>query len=71
MVLLASGVFLTLSSVALAQNGYEGRAGSVQAQVESGSTLPFTGLDLALLIGGGVALLLIGATLRRITRERS
>ena len=32
-------------------------------------TLPFTGFDLGLLLGGGAALLVIGASLRRLSRE--
>jgi hypothetical protein len=34
------------------------------------STLPFTGLDLALLAAGGAGLLLLGASLRRLGRAR-
>lgn len=34
-------------------------------------TLPFTGLDLALLVGGAVFLLLLGGGLRRLGRARS
>ena len=37
----------------------------------SGSQLPFTGLDVGLLLGAGVALLLVGATLSRLTRTAS
>ena len=35
------------------------------ARTESGRKLPFSGLDLALLMAGGAPLLLIGASLRR------
>ncbi len=35
------------------------------------STLPFTGLDLALLVAGGAILLLLGAALRRLGRTRN
>jgi len=35
----------------------------------SGGSLPFTGLDLALLVMGGLVLLLLGATLRRAARR--
>lgn len=34
------------------------------------STLPFTGVDLALLVAGGAGLLLLGAVLRRLGRNR-
>ena len=40
-------------------------------QAASGSQLPFTGLDVGLLLGAGVALLLVGATLSRLTRSAS
>jgi hypothetical protein len=35
------------------------------------STLPFTGLDLALLVAGGAGLLLLGAVLRRLGQNRT
>jgi hypothetical protein len=35
------------------------------------STLPFTGIDLALLASGGTGLLLLGASLRRLGRQRA
>jgi hypothetical protein len=35
------------------------------------STLPFTGIDLALLVAGGAGLLLLGAALRRLGRSRT
>jgi opacity protein-like surface antigen len=34
------------------------------------STLPFTGIDLALLVAGGAGLLLLGAVLRRLGPKR-
>ncbi len=41
--------------------------GSVAAATESGSgVLPFTGLDLALLIGGGLVLIATGVVLSRV-----
>ena len=36
---------------------------------KSQGTLPFTGLDLALVAGGGVLLVGTGASLRRLTRK--
>ena len=62
--------------VALAQqssvDGYGGGAGGIQSEVESGGgaggSLPFTGLDLGLLIGGGLELLAVGFGLRRLAR---
>jgi hypothetical protein len=60
--------------VALAQqssvDGYGGGAGGIQSEVEGGGggSLPFTGLDLGLLIGGGLVLLAVGFGLRRLAR---
>jgi hypothetical protein len=63
---------------ASAQTGYSGIGGNVQSQVEkSGSAasgvagLPFTGLDLALIVGGGLALVLAGGTIRRLSTRRA
>jgi len=60
-----------------ADQGYGGKAGGVQNAVNQGalnaaagkSSLPFTGLDLALLVVGGVMLLVVGAGLRRAARR--
>ena len=38
-------------------------------ETTSGSQLPFTGLDVGLLVGAGVALLLVGGALSRLTRS--
>jgi hypothetical protein len=61
-----------------AQQGYGQPAGSVQQQVgsahhdpvvkTSGSGLPFTGLDLGLVMGAGGVLLAIGFVIRRLSR---
>ena len=57
--------------------GYQGPAGAVQEQVRAGTgtsktlgSLPFTGLDLALVVGAGLLLLLMGAELRRRATKR-
>ena len=60
-----------------AGKGYGGNGGGVQNEVNQGtagvaaggSSLPFTGLDLALLVVGGVALLVVGAGLRRAAKR--
>jgi hypothetical protein len=74
----ALAIGLTWVSVAVAQDpdqtGYGGAAGNVQGQVEggaSGGALPFTGLDLLLLVAAGALLLGAGLALRRLGRVRS
>jgi LPXTG-motif cell wall-anchored protein len=74
-------VALTLASLALAGTGYEGQAGGVQGQlhenqgVESagaaGGALPFTGQDLTIFVGAGIALILAGSSFYRLNRRRS
>jgi hypothetical protein len=74
---------LVLAGAALAQDpagqGYGGQAGTPLGGVageESGSagfqagSLPFTGIDLALLVVGGLALAAVGAGLVRAGTER-
>ncbi len=58
--------------------GYNDTAGQVQGEVnanqspqvasESGGSLPFTGLDVALLAGAGAMLAAVGLGMRRLTR---
>ena len=74
---------LTWASVALAgsgssASGYGGTAGAVQSQVSSaphaavkGSTLPFTGLNLTLIVVGAIVLLAIGFGLRRFSGDKA
>jgi hypothetical protein len=61
-------VFLAVPTAAMAQSssvgGYGGQGGS-PSSVEP-STLPFTGLDVGLLAGGGLLLLLIGLAMTRL-----
>jgi hypothetical protein len=67
-----------------AGGGYGGSAGNVQQQVNDGQagagtlgtsgssgSLPFTGLDLGLLVAGGAVLLVVGATIRRASRRNA
>ncbi len=52
-------------------SGVEGATASISDPgVSSGSDLPFTGLDLTLVIGGGLLLLLAGGALRRFSVRR-
>jgi hypothetical protein len=74
---------LTWASAALANgssaSGYGGTAGAVQSQVSSaphvaaakGSTLPFTGLNLTLIVVGAIVLLAIGFGLRRFSGDKA
>ncbi len=67
--------FLLSSSTALAAGPagqtYGGQGGVVQAQVQgASSSLPFTGMDLMLLVGGGMLLVLLGVALRLVARPR-
>lgn len=73
-------VALALSAVAFAApsallNEYSGLAGVQQGVAGQGvkatGTLPFTGFDLALVVGGGMLLLLTGWTLRRAGRDKA
>jgi hypothetical protein len=69
----------TAPAVASVTDGYATPAGVSQTQVTdptrnattstSGSTLPFTGLDLGLMLVGGVVLLGGGLVLKRFTRR--
>jgi hypothetical protein len=55
---------------------YGGQGGAIQRELqtptrEKPGRLPFTGLDLGLLAGGGVVLLLVGGSLWRLSREQA
>jgi len=54
---------------------YQGSAGNVQSEVKSNSavlgSLPFTGLDLALIVGGGLVLVIAGLSVRRAAGRRA
>jgi hypothetical protein len=76
----ACALGLALCGTALAQSsvdGYNEPGGQIQTQVGgsggsdsngSGGSLPFTGLDVALLVGAGGLLLVAGFGMRRLTR---
>lgn len=74
---LFGGIFtlFVLAPTALAQSvpgsGYGGVAGEIQGDVAGAGAgqldvLPFTGLDLALVAGGGLMLLLVGVVAKRL-----
>jgi hypothetical protein len=63
-------------AVGSTQSVYGGTGGVSQAQVQaatasSSGSLPFTGLDLMLLVGGGMLLLLTGIVLYLVSRPRA
>lgn len=69
---------LASSAVALAQvpDPYQGAGGEAQQDVAGGGadtlgSLPFTGLDLALIVGAGLLLVLVGFSLRRFAARRT
>jgi hypothetical protein len=83
-VLLTLALAVAMSSLASAQTlqGYAGPEGTIQSQIEgtgdgsgtaatttdTGGSLPFTGLDLALLAMAGGVLVVVGVGMRRLTR---
>jgi hypothetical protein len=53
-------------------NKSSGASGTSPAAVKvSGGGLPFTGLDLSLMVVGALGLVLLGGALRRVARQRS
>jgi hypothetical protein len=48
-----------------------GQAGGGTSPVGSSGGLPFTGLDLSLIAAGALGLILLGAALRRVARQRA
>ena len=80
--MLAAALVMAPSALAVgsAQSVYGGEAGVAHAQVQaanpaatvtSSGSLPFTGLDLILLVGGGLLLLLTGIALYLVSRPRT
>jgi hypothetical protein len=74
--LAAAGCMAAVASPASAQsptvNAYSGAGPSVQTKVgaQAHNRLPFTGLDLGLLAGAGVAIASGGVALRWVTRAK-
>jgi hypothetical protein len=77
----AMAIAFALATTAYAQDsqdGYRNEAGALQGQVNNGTpsgavnaeggSLPFTGLDIALLLAAGGGLVGVGLGMRRLTR---
>lgn len=69
---------LAVPGVALAQNPaggvYGGEGGNVQADVAgdaAGGSLPFTGLDLLVMVVAATLLIAAGLTMRRLVRAKA
>ncbi len=52
-------------------NKTSGASGTSPAAVKVSGGLPFTGLDLSLIVVGALGLVLLGGALRRVARQRS
>jgi hypothetical protein len=63
-------VLVPAASASSLQSGYSGAEG-VASAVRSSAKLPFTGLNLTLMIVGGLVLVAIGFTLRRASRPEA
>lgn len=55
---------------------YGGQGGAIQRELQTpprakAGRLPFTGLDLGLLVGGGMVLVLVGGSLWRLSGEKA
>jgi len=76
----ATVLMLAFAGTALAADptvrAYGGQGGAIQRELQTPprdrpGRLPFTGLDLGLLVGGGVVLLLVGGSLWRLSSEKA
>ena len=79
-VVIATVLVMAFAAPALAADptvrAYGGQGGAIQRELQTPTRdrpgrLPFTGLDLGLLVGGGVVLLLVGGSLWRLSREKA
>jgi hypothetical protein len=69
LVLLAPSAALASSTCQAYNNQLCSSVGSSNSNTGSGSTLPFTGLDVVLLVAGGSTLLATGFVIRRLSRR--
>jgi hypothetical protein len=73
-VLAVAGCAAAVAQPAAAQSptisAYSGSGPSVQTNVEPHNSLPFTGVDVGLVVGAGVALAGAGLALRRVAVVR-
>ena len=78
--LTATVLTLAFAGTALAADptvrAYGGQGGAIQRELQTPARdkpgrLPFTGLDLGLLVGGGMVLLLVGGSLWRLSSEKA
>ncbi len=51
------------------QDTLQGASQAPQTAPQAAGSLPFTGLDLGVIIAAGVALIVMGASLRRVSRQ--
>lgn len=68
---LAGVAALALPATALAGNPSTGDVLSVSGSTGGGGSLPFTGMNLAVVVGIGVGLLLLGFLLRRRSGDQT
>ena len=74
----AAVLTLAFAGTALAADptvrAYGGQGGAIQRELQTPARdgrLPFTGLDLGLLVGGGMVLVLVGGSLWRLSSEKA
>jgi hypothetical protein len=75
-VTLLTGLALSGATLAALPDPYRGEGGEAQQGVggvgaDTLGNLPFTGLDLALIVGAGLLLVIAGVSIRRVASRRS
>jgi hypothetical protein len=71
LIALAGVAALALPATALAGNPSTGDVLSVSGSSGGGGSLPFTGMNLAVVVGIGIGLLILGFVLRRRTGNQT